>query len=73
MQGKVVFKEVTNIGFCACMNPRAGSFGITPRMQRHFSTFAVQMPSIDIMKYVFLIFHQFSMRLQIESAFGNPP
>lgn len=52
MQGKVVFKEVTNVQYCACMNPRAGSFSITPRMQRHFSTFAVQMPSPDIVKYV---------------------
>lgn len=30
------------------MNPTAGSFNITPRMQRHFATFAVQMPSMDI-------------------------
>ena len=25
------------------MNPTAGSFNITPRMQRHFVTFAVQV------------------------------
>ena len=36
--------------YCACMNPTAGSFSITPRMQRHFATFAVQMPSVDIMR-----------------------
>jgi hypothetical protein len=32
------------------MNPTAGSFNITPRMQRHFVTFAVQMPSADIVR-----------------------
>jgi dynein heavy chain len=33
------------------MNPTAGSFCITPRMQRHFATFAVQMPSQDIIRW----------------------
>jgi len=40
-----VLKEVQNCQYTACMNPTAGSFNITPRMQRHFVTFAVQMPS----------------------------
>ena len=48
VQVKIVLKEVTNIQYSACMNPTAGSFNITPRMQRHFATFAVQMPSMDI-------------------------
>ena len=39
---KIVLKEVLDCGYTACMNPTAGSFTITPRMQRHFSTFAVQ-------------------------------
>jgi dynein heavy chain len=43
-----VLKEITNCQYAACMNPTAGSFNITPRMQRHFVTFAVQMPSADI-------------------------
>jgi dynein heavy chain len=38
-------KEVANTQYTACMNPTAGSFTITPRMQRHFCTFAVQMPA----------------------------
>ena len=46
----VVAQEVQNVQYCACMNPTAGSFSITPRMQRHFATFAVQMPSVDIMR-----------------------
>ena len=51
LQGKVVFKEVSNVQYVACMNPRAGSFNITPRMQRHFTTFALQMPSSDIIRF----------------------
>lgn len=47
---KIVLKEVTNTQYCACMNPTAGSFNITPRMQRHFVTFAVQMPHPDIVR-----------------------
>ncbi|KAK9808985.1 hypothetical protein WJX72_007373 [[Myrmecia] bisecta] len=51
---KVVLKEVTNTQYCACMNPTAGSFHITPRMQRHFATFAVQMPNVDIVKTIYV-------------------
>lgn len=45
-----MMKEVTNTQYVACMNPTAGSFQVTPRMQRHFATFAVQMPSTDIVR-----------------------
>jgi dynein heavy chain len=41
-KSKIVLKEVLDCGFTACMNPTAGSFTITPRMQRHFATFAMQ-------------------------------
>ena len=41
-KSKIVLKEVLDCGFVACMNPTAGSFNITPRMQRHFATFAMQ-------------------------------
>lgn len=44
---KVLQKEIGNTQFVACLNPTAGSFFITPRMQRQFATFAVQMPSQD--------------------------
>ena len=48
---KIVLKEVTNTQYAACMNPTAGSFHITPRMQRHFATFAVQMPGAELVRY----------------------
>lgn len=44
---KIVLKEVQATQYLTCMNPTAGSFTINPRMQRHFATFAVQMPSAD--------------------------
>jgi len=47
---KILQKEISNSQFVACLNPTAGSFFITPRMQRHFATFAVQMPSPDIIR-----------------------
>jgi hypothetical protein len=39
---KILLKEILNCQYAAAMNPTAGSFNITPRMQRHFVTFAVQ-------------------------------
>ena len=50
---KIVLKEITNCQFCACMNPTAGSFNITPRMQRQFMTLAVQMPPPEIVRSVY--------------------
>ena len=50
LQVKVVMKEVANTQYIACMNPTAGSFHITPRMQRHFVTLAVHMPCNDTIK-----------------------
>lgn len=49
---KVLQKEVGNTQYVACLNPTAGSFFITPRMQRHFATFAVQMPTQDNIRCV---------------------
>lgn len=51
---KIVLKEILNTQYCACMNPTAGSFQITPRMQRHFVTFAVQMPSAEIVRSIYM-------------------
>jgi dynein heavy chain len=35
------------------MNPTAGSFNITPRMQRQFMTLAVQMPPPEIVRSIY--------------------
>lgn len=50
---KIQLKEIINCQMAACMNPTAGSFNITPRMQRHFVTFAVQMPTSDITRAMY--------------------
>ena len=39
--------------FCGCMNPKAGSFTIELRLQRHFSVFAVQSPDEVIIKQIY--------------------
>jgi dynein heavy chain len=51
---KILLKEIQSCQYVACMNPTAGSFNITPRMQRHFATFAVQMPPADIVRSIYL-------------------
>ena len=38
-------KEVVDTMYTAAMNPTAGSFTITERLQRHFATFTVAMPT----------------------------
>ena len=38
-------RDVADLGFTAAMNPTAGSFTITERLQRCFATFAAAMPS----------------------------
>mmetsp|Transcript_25005 Transcript_25005/g.85566 ORF Transcript_25005/g.85566 Transcript_25005/m.85566 type:complete len:4525 (+) Transcript_25005:136-13710(+) len=50
---KIQMKEIQRSQLAACMNPTAGSFNITPRMQRHFVTFAVQMPTAEVLRSIF--------------------
>ncbi|TSL75253.1 Dynein heavy chain 17, axonemal [Bagarius yarrelli] len=44
---KLTLKDIRNCQYVACMNPTAGSFTIDPRLQRHFSVFAVSFPGQD--------------------------
>uniref|UniRef100_A0A3Q3ETL8 Dynein axonemal heavy chain 11 n=1 Tax=Labrus bergylta TaxID=56723 RepID=A0A3Q3ETL8_9LABR len=50
---KLTLKEIHNTQFVACMNPTAGSFNINPRLQRHFSVFAVNLPSPEALKSIY--------------------
>jgi len=43
---KLSLKEINNCQYVSCMNPTAGSFTIDPRLQRHFSVFAVSFPGM---------------------------
>lgn len=38
-------REVTGIGFAACVNPGAGSSTVGPKLQRHFVTLAMDPPT----------------------------
>lgn len=53
-KAKVQFKTVAPVQYLAAMNPTAGSYTITPRMQRHFATFAMHMPSVDSIRCAFV-------------------
>ncbi|KAM9783033.1 dynein axonemal heavy chain 11 [Neosynchiropus ocellatus] len=46
-------KEIHNTQYVVCMNPTAGSFSINPRLQRHFSVFAVNFPSTEAQMSIF--------------------
>nr|XP_020468391.1 dynein heavy chain 11, axonemal-like isoform X3 [Monopterus albus] len=50
---KLTLKEIHNSQYVACMNPTAGSFNINPRLQRHFSVFAVNFPSSEAQAFIF--------------------
>lgn len=41
----MTIKDVKGVNNVACINPTAGSFTINPCLQRHFSTFALGIPS----------------------------
>ncbi|KAG7392404.1 hypothetical protein PHYPSEUDO_000812 [Phytophthora pseudosyringae] len=38
-------KQIQDVQFLACMNHKAGSFTVNPRLHRHFSTLCISMPS----------------------------
>lgn len=53
-RAKLTLKEIHNCYFVACMNPTAGSFTVTQRLQRHFATFAVNFPAIESLQSIYL-------------------
>ena len=50
---KLILKEIRNVQYVACMNPTAGSFTINPRLQRHFTVFAVSFPNMDALRTIY--------------------
>ncbi|KAJ8974478.1 hypothetical protein NQ317_016132 [Molorchus minor] len=50
---KLSLKDIHNVQFISCMNPTAGSFTINPRLQRHFSVFAVSFPSQEAAYHIY--------------------
>ncbi|KAJ3023806.1 hypothetical protein HKX48_000940 [Thoreauomyces humboldtii] len=52
-RAKLTLKEIHNCQYVACMNPTAGSFTISGRLQRHFATFAVNFPGVDSLQSIY--------------------
>ena len=49
-----VKKEIVDVQYVAALNPTSGSFNISERLQRHFSTFSLHMPLEAESKSIFL-------------------
>ncbi|GAA6104763.1 dynein heavy chain 9, axonemal [Tachysurus ichikawai] len=52
-RSKLQLKEIHNVQYVSCMNPTAGSFTINPRLQRHFSVFALSFPGVDALNTIY--------------------
>ncbi|XP_069510616.1 dynein axonemal heavy chain 9 [Ambystoma mexicanum] len=52
-RNKLSLKEIMNAQYVSCMNPTAGSFTINPRLQRHFSVFALSFPGMDALSTIY--------------------
>eukprot|EP00066_Takifugu_rubripes_P027828 XP_011617094.1 PREDICTED: dynein heavy chain 9, axonemal [Takifugu rubripes] len=52
-RNKILLKEVHNVQYVSCMNPTAGSFTINPRLQRHFSVFALSFPGVEALTTIY--------------------
>eukprot|EP00072_Mus_musculus_P068674 XP_017170437.1 PREDICTED: dynein heavy chain 11, axonemal isoform X3 [Mus musculus] len=50
---KIMLKEIRNCQYVACMNPMVGSFTVNPRLQRHFTVFAFNFPSLDALTTIY--------------------
>ncbi|ELK12575.1 Dynein heavy chain 11, axonemal [Pteropus alecto] len=72
---KVMLKEIRNCQYVTCMNPMVGSFSINPRLQRHFTVFAFNFPSLDALNTIYsqiLSFH-FQQQAFSPSVLRNGP
>ena len=52
-RAKLTLKDIKNVQYVACMNPTAGSFTINPRLQRHFSVFAISFPTNEALRTIY--------------------
>ncbi|XP_016077900.1 PREDICTED: dynein heavy chain 9, axonemal [Miniopterus natalensis] len=52
-RNKLSLREIMNVQYVSCMNPTSGSFTINPRLQRHFSVFALSFPGADALSSIY--------------------
>jgi dynein heavy chain len=45
--------DLVDMYFCACMNPKAGSFMVNPRLQRHFTVMTCFTPTAAIISSIY--------------------
>jgi len=45
--------QLADMLYTACMNPKAGSFMINPRLQRHFTVITTFMPTADLIQGIY--------------------
>ncbi|XP_032161875.1 dynein heavy chain 11, axonemal isoform X2 [Mustela erminea] len=64
---KVMLREVHSCQYVACMNLRVGSSTINPRLQRHFTVFAFNFPSLEALQTIYSQILNFHFQQQ---AFG---
>ncbi|XP_058249288.1 dynein axonemal heavy chain 11 [Hemibagrus wyckioides] len=50
---KLSLKDIHNTQYIACLNPQAGSYTISPRLQRHFSVLAVNHPTHEALSSIY--------------------
>ncbi|XP_053720928.1 dynein heavy chain 9, axonemal [Synchiropus splendidus] len=50
---KLILKNIYSVQYVACMNPTSGSFTINPRLQRHFSVFALSFPGNEALGTIY--------------------
>ncbi|XP_008947613.1 PREDICTED: dynein heavy chain 9, axonemal-like, partial [Merops nubicus] len=50
---KLLLKEIKGVQYVSCMNPTAGSFTVSPRLQRHFCVFALSTPGQDALSRIY--------------------
>lgn len=46
-------KDIVDIQYCACMNPKAGSFMVNARLQRHFTVLTTFAPTGDLITQIY--------------------
>ncbi|XP_076407691.1 dynein axonemal heavy chain 11 isoform X6 [Peromyscus maniculatus bairdii] len=61
---KVTLKEIRSCQYVACMNPMVGSFTVNPRLQRHFTVFAFNFPSLDALTTIYGQIFSFHLQQQ---------
>ncbi|KAI0982004.1 hypothetical protein GJ496_010034, partial [Pomphorhynchus laevis] len=66
-------KEIKNCQYVVCMNQNAGNFFISPRLQRHFITFAMSFPSKEALQTTLasILYGHMTSRKEAEYQFSS--